>query len=329
MSERTPPTRAPRRLLVVADPAARSQPALAKAARLARALGARVEVYACDYRAELAGPGAGRAAARRRALAAGTAALASLARRHLRQVRARVRYELGQPRVARILAEVRRTRPDLVVVDSHFHPGLRRALFGPADWPLIRDCPAPLLYAKPARWHAAPRVAAAVDPLHPADPHARLDRELVAAARALARALKGSLAVVHAWLPPEAAGGGAAALGLPLAAAAGAERTLADAAAGAERAVRALLAPGGRPSAAVVLLRGAAVETLPAYAAAGGLDVLVLGAVARSRLYETLIGATAERLLERMPCDLLVVNGGRGRRRGAARRRGGRARIPV
>jgi universal stress protein E len=320
----------PRRLLVVVDPAARAQPALEKAARLARAFKARVELYACDFREGLDGPGRAFAAARRRLVEAGESQLRRLAHEYLGDGQSEVRYELGHPRAERILARVRRSRPDLVVLDSHFHAGARRALFGPADWPLVRDCPVPLLYAKPGRWHAAPRIAAAVDPLHPADPRARLDAAIVGRARSLARGLKGTLRVVHAWLPLEPALAGPGLLGLPVGAPAAVERLLADAEGRAARAVASLCRGGRGPRASAVLLRGAAVETLPGFAELEGLDVLALGAVSRGRLYETLVGATAERLLERVPCDLLVV---KARRVAAARPRAGRhgvrRRIPV
>jgi universal stress protein E len=321
---------APRRLLVVVDAAARSQPALEKAVRLARACRARVELYACDFREGLDGPGRALAAARQRVVAAGEAQLRQLARQYLLSRPSELCYELGHPRAERILARIRRSRPDLVIIDSQFHSGLRRALFGPADWPLIRDCPVPLLYAKPGRWRSAPRIAAAVDPLHPAEPRARLDAALVARARTLARALRGTLDVVHAWLPVEPAFAGPAVLGLPGGSAAEVERSLAETEARAADAVGRLCRGGGRPRATVVLLRGAAVETLPGFAAVEALDLLVLGAVSRGRLYQALIGATAERLLERVPCDLLVV---KARQPAAARprpaRRGGRRRIPV
>ena len=38
-----------------------------------------------------------------------------------------------------------------------------------------------------------------------------------------------------------------------------------------------------------------------------GADVVVMGAVARNRWKRLLIGATAERTLEHLPCDLLIV----------------------
>lgn len=312
------------RLLVVVDPTAAAQPALEKAVTLARALRGSLEVYACDWREGLEPGPRGVAALRRRCLEAGDRRLRDLVRQSWPGARrCGVRYELGHPRIDRILAQVRRVRPDLVVIDAHFHATARRTLFGPADWPLIRDCPVPLLYAKPNRWHVAPRVAAAVDPLHPAEPAAGLDARLIDAARHLARGLRGSLHVIHAWLPLDPGLGAPGAIGLGMADPTITDRLVAAAGARAEAAVRALLHPGGRPRAQVELLRGAAVETIPGFAEVEGLDILAVGAVSRGRIHDLIIGATAERLLERVPCDLLVLKPDRPVRRAkaAARRR--------
>ncbi|MGH8313881.1 MAG: universal stress protein, partial [Steroidobacterales bacterium] len=43
------------------------------------------------------------------------------------------------------------------------------------------------------------------------------------------------------------------------------------------------------------------------YVAENEIDIMVLGAVARSSLQRVLIGSTAERLLDRLPCDILVI----------------------
>jgi universal stress protein E len=316
--------------MVVVDPRAPAQPALEKAARLSAALAARLDVYACDWHEGLEGRGRDVALARRRVLAAGEAALAALIRDYAPAAKgAELRYELGHPRETAILRQVRSVRPELVVLDSHFHAEARRALFGPADWPLIRDCPVPLLYAKPRHWRAAPRIAAAVDPRHPATHGDRLDARLIETAAGLAHALRGSLYVVHAWLAVEPGFAGPAALGMPVIDAAEVDRLVGGAEQAARAKVSALTRGLRSPRPEIVLLRGAAIETLPGFAEVEGLDVLVLGAVSRSWLYDTLIGATAERLLERVPCDVLVVNGGRAaRRRRPARRRAPR-RFPV
>ena len=53
----------------------------------------------------------------------------------------------------------------------------------------------------------------------------------------------------------------------------------------------------------VRVLQGSASEVLPRVATEGQVDLVVMGAVSRSRLREVFIGSTAERVLDRLPCD--------------------------
>jgi len=55
------------------------------------------------------------------------------------------------------------------------------------------------------------------------------------------------------------------------------------------------------------LASGRAPEELPEIATKLKADVVVMGAVARNRWKRLFIGATAERTLEHLPCDLLIV----------------------
>jgi universal stress protein E len=55
------------------------------------------------------------------------------------------------------------------------------------------------------------------------------------------------------------------------------------------------------------LVAGLTHEELPAIADKLDADVVVMGAVARNRLQRLFIGSTAERTLEHLPCDLLIV----------------------
>jgi universal stress protein E len=57
----------------------------------------------------------------------------------------------------------------------------------------------------------------------------------------------------------------------------------------------------------VHLEQGAANEVLPRLAESLGAALLVMGAVSRSRLQEVFLGSTAERVLDRIGCDVLVV----------------------
>ena len=51
-------------------------------------------------------------------------------------------------------------------------------------------------------------------------------------------------------------------------------------------------------------------EVLPRMAEGLGADVVVMGAVSRSRVRELFVGSTAERVLDRVGCDVLVVKPG-------------------
>jgi universal stress protein E len=78
--------------------------------------------------------------------------------------------------------------------------------------------------------------------------------------------------------------------------------------------VRAVLAAIGEkhglPPEQVRLEQGSAVEVLPRLVERLRADVLVMGAVSRSRLQELFVGSTAERVLDRLGCDVLVVKPG-------------------
>jgi universal stress protein E len=52
---------------------------------------------------------------------------------------------------------------------------------------------------------------------------------------------------------------------------------------------------------------GSAVDLLSEEAERVRADIVVMGAVARSRLKRLFIGSTAERVLDHLPCDVLIV----------------------
>jgi universal stress protein E len=59
-----------------------------------------------------------------------------------------------------------------------------------------------------------------------------------------------------------------------------------------------------------LLEQGSAADVIPRVVERLGADVLVMGAVSRSRLQELFVGSTAERVLDRIACDVLVVKPG-------------------
>lgn len=283
-------------ILVVLERSAAASPALLKAARLAEGSGLGLRLFCCDSDPRLVA----RLFLRPESLSAARADFLRQNRHWLaaqaeplrqRGLTVDIEAAWDSPLHAGIMRELALSRPLLVVKDMAWHPPLGRGLLTGTDWHLLRTCPVPLLLVKPRAWPERPQVVAAVDPGHPADPEYLLDRRILRETERLASWLKVPLGVVHACLSP----GAALDVG---------EQRLHEAAAAAVRA-----ACGERELGpdAVTLIRGAAVDALPRFCAERAVDVLGVGAASRSRLYEAVIGSTAEMLLDRVPSDLLIT----------------------
>lgn len=300
------------RILAVIDPTVDVQVGAAKAARLARLSGAALELFACDFDPALTGQPFFDTDALRRLredfIAERAAHLEDMAE-DLRagglEVTTHVHWD--NPLYEGILRRVAEFEPDLLVKDTHYHSMLRRALFTNNDWNLIRRCPVPLLLSRTTDWPAQPRILAALDPGHHGDKPAALDHDILDAAQFLARQLDGTVEAVHAFFPAGLLAATSGFAGAPLVPDLGVtdlletERTRVCAAA------IELARAHGIAGESLRVLQGSAVEVLPRVATEDHVDLVVMGAVSRSRLREVFIGSTAERVLDRLPCDVLVI----------------------
>lgn len=205
------------------------------------------------------------------------------------------------PVVEGVLGAVGDYRPDLVVAGTFHHSPVQRLGLVNTDWQLIRQCSVPLLLVREDSFGGYEQVVAAVDPLHAHDKPAALDDGLIAAAQLFARAWEGRLHVLHAYLSgqyvPFVAPG--AALPPPFHGEAPEAQH--------RRALDELTARTGIPAADVLLESGDPRQLLPETAARLGANLFVMGAVARSRLRGWLIGSTAESVLDRLSCDVLII----------------------
>jgi len=280
--------RAIRRILVaVKDPGARSLPAVNKGTQLARALGAQLELFhAIDspYYVDMLGVTAERTRGfedeERGEYLQRLERVAARARLH--GARVSVAAEWDYPAYEAIVRRALATGADLIVAECHAGRRLAAGLLRLADWELLRLSPVPVLLVKRTRPFHRPTLLMALDPSHAFAKPARLDQEIIQAGSAVAAALRGKLHAVHACASSAAAA----------AAAAGLEGALRSAGVAAAR--RHVAA--GDPT---VVVRDTARRV--------GADVVVAGAVSRSGLKGVFIGNTAERLLDALPCDLLIV----------------------
>lgn len=296
-----------RNILVIVDPTAEAQPAVAKAARLAEKSGARLELYICDTRA-----------AREMRLVAERARdpsrllnvnlkpyLESLAQPiRQRGVDVATETDYADQLHDGLLAHIQSARADLVVKDTHHHSLMKRTFITNTDWHLIRSCAVPLLLAKPGDWHEPPTLIAAVDPGHANDKPEALDQRILAQASSLAQTLGGALHAAHCYIPMAIV---AAATGAPPMVLDVSQEALQVEDEAKRTQMQALVRDYPVAARNIHIEAGGPAEFLPRIAETLGADVIVMGAISRSGLKRVLIGSTAERILERLPCDLLIV----------------------
>ena len=205
-----------------------------------------------------------------------------------------------------IRREAAARQPRYVVKGTHYHSVSERASLADVDWELIRELDYPLWFVKPTPWREPPVIVAAVDPVHANDKHALLDQRIIERARSLAADCDGRLVVVHTYQSLDEIGSRAMWAFKP-------RKLPVDEI---NRKIfeehnRALMILGetmGLPADALHLVAGRAYEVLPAFAREQGASLVVMGALARSKLKQRVIGSTAARALDHIPCDVLVAH---------------------
>ena len=263
-----------------------------KIGKLTAGLGAELEVFHCIYDADVARPSRfGTRGAqedihefvdRRREQLEITAA-------HLRdrglRVRASVRWDA--PAHEGIVRQVLRHRPDLLIVGLTHRAPLQLTR---TDFKLIEYCPCPVLFMKTRRPYSDVVIAAAVDPTLAHRKPAALDVAILDSASRLRDALRARLLLFHARSAPE-----------------GALRTSAAAAEDPDSQLHRLARRYDIPHQRVHVLDGSPAQALLRLSEQQKTDIVVMGAAARSPLRRALIGHTAERVLDALESDVLVV----------------------
>lgn len=179
----------------------------------------------------------------------------------------------------------------MVIKATKKHSRLARYLMSNEDWELVRYCPVPLLLVKDLEWSDNLRLIAAVDPEQLRDKPADLDNKILSISIELARLTSGTIDLYHSsWKPPMAT-------------------------------LYPMDEDNGRVQKAMAQLaqdHGIAPEhchcidenihlSLPRLTEKAGADIVVMGAISRSRLDRVLIGNTAEKLLDELDRDVLII----------------------
>lgn len=208
----------------------------------------------------------------------------------------------GTPLHEQIIAKVTAVEPDLVIKDVHFEPLLKRVLFTPVDWQLLRLCPSPLLLVNARSRKQPNRVIAAVDPTHPWHKAGALNERIMQQAAGLAGEFGAKLHVVHVFE------------GIPIMAPAEIAdlpvfqneiyeelRTLSN------KQFTAFADRHGVPANNRHLLFGDPANAIADLTENANDDLVVLGTIYRSGLDRLTMGSTAERVLDQLHCDVLAI----------------------
>jgi len=298
-----------RRILVaIKDTSARSLPAVQKAAQLARAHNAQLELYHAIsepiYVDALAVAGQTVPQLRRKWRDAHLAKLEKLADK-LRADGTKVYcgVEWDFPAFEAIIRHAVRRKADLIVAErhatKHFAPWVLRF----NDWELLRRSPVPVLLVKTtAQAYDKPVVLAAIDPGHSFAKPAKLDTVILDMAERVAGSLQGDLHAAHAFVP-SSIDVDKLDLNLPNLSA----WIEAEAAKGAKAAFDKELARSGGAVVKRHLIARHAADAIPALAKDLKAQLVVMGAISRTGIKRLLIGNTAERILDALPCDVLVM----------------------
>ena len=215
-----------------------------------------------------------------------------------------VSVRTGVPHVE-IIREAMKVGADLVVVTDQSARRAGRRGFGAVTTKLRRKCPVPVLAKRVTAKRKHERIMAAVDVTSKAPEVVELNRRIVGTAASLAKRSGAELVLFHAWFLF-------------------AERLLRSEARLSDRQVNDFLEHterlrGDRLEALAELVRAEGVEVrvelvkglprdlLPELVALWDVDLVVMGTVSRGGLEGFVIGNTAERILNALPCSVLAV----------------------
>ena len=198
-----------------------------------------------------------------------------------------------------------RIDPKVVIKVSEYQSAAERSILVDSDWQLMRMCPHPLWLVRSETMPDKPVIVASVDPSHAHDKPAALDHEIIKNAKAVAASTGGELHLIHVY-----------------------ERLVGIGTA-ASRAINATKLPVDKIDARIKKehrdalndlagkcdvdidhahqLPGRTHEIVPTFARSVGSGLVVMGALARWGLKRMIIGSTAERVIDQIASDVLIV----------------------
>jgi len=288
-------------ILVDVDATVPAQPALERAVRLARKCGARLTITDVltvpPYARQYLPPDVEEDMVSRRRQQLARLAHATTG------IQTESKLLIGRPATV-LIQEVLRSDHDLLM-RSHARDAATREPkpFGAVDMELLRKCPCPIFLVRHGAIVQRPHIVGAVNASTEEAAEHALNIKIVELTLLVARLEEGTAMLLQAWAPfaelmirSHSSGEEFAAYVESVR-----QRTSADL-------VRLTQSVGGRLAGVQALSRrGQPEDVIPEFVVAHGVDLVVMGTVARAGVAGLLIGNTAERVLRKLPCSVLAV----------------------
>ena len=199
------------------------------------------------------------------------------------------------------IIEVLKNKYDLVIKSTHLHSKFSAILFTPTDWNLLRKCPVPVLLVKHHQWPADGNILCAIDCKSIQDEeHHQLNQQILSEAKAMAEMLSANIHIVNAYPSPPMN----IMLELPEFDPVNYEDSLQSFH---QKTLNDYAQTYKIPEQQTHLKQGLPEDVISEVANDIDAELVILGTVGRSGLSATLLGHTAEQVIDNLNCDLLAL----------------------
>lgn len=213
-----------------------------------------------------------------------------------------VLFDAATPHAVTIIRHVLKHGYDLVIKPAEAQDGKG---FRSLDMKLLRQCPCPIWLMREGAEEGTSKMLTAIDPDSEAKEGHTLSVNLIRMGQSLAHIMGAEHTIITCWdYEYEGVLRESSFVKMPDAEI---EALLAKEKDRHERAVSALIEEAGAGEPLVVCLRGKAYDVIPDYAGENGIDLTVMGTVARTGIPGFIIGNTAENTLQKLSCSLFAA----------------------
>jgi len=192
---------------------------------------------------------------------------------------------------------------DVVIKSSHHHGKFKTLFYNPTDWKLLRQCSIPILMVHLEKPDIPKNILAAVSAMVIDEEHGQLDLKILEYASSINRLFQSNLKVINAFAPVP--------LGVSLdGTGVYQDEYLIDLQQEHHKKTLSLTRKFSINDSDVETINSDINHAIASSVASQHSDLVILGTIAREGLSALFVGNTAEKIIEKLDCDILTVKYG-------------------